>query len=104
MKRTSYVSVLTIANMLLASITGSVVAVGQEKDSSQPNGRTSAHASSKGTTNGNAQWSADPDRGWVRADERHKSNAQNDSPSAPKQTRGKHKKGGKSKKTFEGSN
>ncbi|MEX0806183.1 MAG: hypothetical protein WD688_23110 [Candidatus Binatia bacterium] len=103
MKTTSYVSVLTIANMLLASVTGSVVAAGQEKDSSQASGRASAHASSKGTTNGNAQWSADPDRGWVRADERHQSNAQNDS-SAPKQTRGKHKKGGKSKKTFESSN
>lgn len=102
MQRTSYVSVLTIANMLLASITGSVV-VGQEKDSSEPSGRASPHASSKGTTNGNAQWSADPDRGWVRADERHKSDAQNDS-SAPERTRGKHKKGGKSKKTFESTN
>jgi hypothetical protein len=27
--------------------------------------------SEKGTTNSNAQWSADPARGWVRAEERH---------------------------------
>jgi hypothetical protein len=30
--------------------------------------------SEKGAANTNAQWSADPDRGWVRADERHKLN------------------------------
>jgi len=30
------------------------------------------HMSTKGTLNNNAQWSADPDRGWVRADERHR--------------------------------
>jgi hypothetical protein len=28
--------------------------------------------STKGASNSNAQWSADPTRGWVRADERHK--------------------------------
>jgi enterochelin esterase-like enzyme len=30
--------------------------------------------STKGTSNTNAQWSADPDRGWVRANERQNLN------------------------------
>jgi hypothetical protein len=31
----------------------------------------------KGSTNGNAQWSADPERGWVRAGERRKVREEN---------------------------
>jgi hypothetical protein len=34
-------------------------------------GQASAHMSPKGSANSNAQWSADPARGWIRADERH---------------------------------
>ena len=34
-------------------------------------GQASAHMSPKGSANSNAQWSADPTRGWVRANERH---------------------------------
>jgi hypothetical protein len=30
-----------------------------------------AKMSAKGKENTNAQWSADPDRGWIRAEERH---------------------------------
>jgi len=30
-----------------------------------------AKMSAKGKENSNAQWSADPDRGWIRAEERH---------------------------------
>ena len=34
-------------------------------------GQASAHMSPKGSANSNAQWSADPTRGWIRAEERH---------------------------------
>ena len=34
-------------------------------------GKAASHMSSKGLENNNAQWSADPERGWVRAEERH---------------------------------
>ena len=37
----------------------------------QRGGQASAHMSAKGSANSNAQWSADPTRGWIRADERH---------------------------------
>ncbi len=33
-------------------------------------GKASTQMSSKGTANHNVQWSADPNRGWVRAEER----------------------------------
>jgi hypothetical protein len=33
--------------------------------------------SEKGSTNSNAQWSADPERGWVRAEGRHDLHQQN---------------------------
>jgi hypothetical protein len=38
----------------------------------QHGGKAAEQMSTKGTLNTNAQWSADPDRGWIRADERHK--------------------------------
>jgi hypothetical protein len=33
-------------------------------------GKAGAHMSDKGRANTNAQWSADPEKGWVRAEER----------------------------------
>lgn len=40
----------------------------------QRGGKAVEQMSTKGGLNTNAQWSADPDRGWIRADERHKLN------------------------------
>jgi uncharacterized lipoprotein YmbA len=36
--------------------------------------------SEKGFANGNAQWSADPEKGWVRAEKRHKLHEQKGTP------------------------
>jgi len=45
---------------------------GQGKKSiHQRGGQASSHISPQGNANSNAQWSADPTRGWIRADERH---------------------------------
>ena len=38
----------------------------------QRGGVASGRMSDKGKLNNNSQWSADPERGWVRAEERHK--------------------------------
>ena len=43
-------------------------------------GKALEQMSERGRTNSNAQWSADPDRGWVRADERHRLREKNDAP------------------------
>jgi hypothetical protein len=45
----------------------------------QHGGKAAEQMSTKGALNTNAQWSADPDRGWIRADERHKLNQKADS-------------------------
>jgi hypothetical protein len=55
-----------------------------------------AQMSTTGASNSNAQWSADPVRGWVRADERHK--MQEKTSDATKQNDGMQKGKGKGKK------
>jgi hypothetical protein len=100
MKRARYISVLAIANLLLASVTGSMVAAGQGKNSRKQGGEPFTHGGSKGTANRNGQWSADPDRGWVRSDESHSMHHRDNSSTAPKQTGGKNKESGKGRKRF----
>ena len=56
-----------------------------------------AKMSAKGKENTNAQWSADPDHGWVRANERHELQARRKSDESSKQSREKQK--GKTDKT-----
>jgi hypothetical protein len=50
-----------------------------------------AKMSAKGKENTNAQWSADPDHGWVRANERHELQARRKSDESSKQGREKQK-------------
>ena len=45
-------------------------AAGKRGDDRRP-GTAAEQMGTKGGTNPNAQWSADPDRGWVRAEDRH---------------------------------
>jgi len=45
--------------------------VAQNAEAAPPKGsKAEAHMSDKGRANTNAQWSADPEKGWVRAEER----------------------------------
>ena len=57
----------------------------------------SERMSDRGQANTNAQWSADPDRGWVRADERNRLREQIDTPHE-KRNQGHQKGKAKSKK------
>ena len=63
----------------------------------QRGANAAAQMSTKGASNSNAQWSADPVRGWVRADERHK--MQEKTSDATKQNDGMQKGKGKGKKS-----
>ena len=69
MKTTCYIPALAVAILLLADVTISVLAAEKEKNPTQQHGAISSKNSSKPSTNQNAQWSADPDRGWVRSDD-----------------------------------
>ena len=64
----------------------------------QHRARAAAQMSTKGASNNNAQWSADPVRGWVRAEERHKMQQKPASSEATKQNDGTQKGKGKGKK------
>jgi hypothetical protein len=54
-------------------------------------GNAPSHMSSKGLENSNAQWSADPERGWVRAEDRHQLKSGRHPTKASKENRGQHK-------------
>jgi hypothetical protein len=90
MKPNQYVSVFLMLNALAFCLTHSPAHSGQaKKDSGR--GQANSHMSSKGTASNNAQWSADPERGWVRADERLKRREESDATSRTKKNGGKHK-------------
>jgi len=75
MKANKYFTVFLFLNVLAFGMTNSPTTAAQAKgEISQRGGQASQHMSIKALTNTNAQWSADPDRGWVRADERHNQN------------------------------
>jgi hypothetical protein len=92
MKSTHFVATLAILNALLLCFSNALTQAGEAKGgTSHRGGQASAHMSSKGQENTNAQWSADPERGWVRADERHDLNDQRHSTGKSNQKRGKQK-------------
>lgn len=71
MKSNHYVAILAILNAMLFCFSKPSVQAGEGKGgTSHTGGRASSHMSSKGLENTNAQWSADPERGWVRVEER----------------------------------
>jgi hypothetical protein len=81
-----YIAVFGVLNALtLSAVSYSAHAAAKER-TSQRGGRADTHMSTKGQENTNAQWSADPERGWVRADERHDQQKQS---TKEKKTRGK---------------
>ena len=65
----------------------------------QRGSQANSHMSSKGSANSNAQWSADPERGWVRADERQQRQGESQVTGKSKQNRGKQKANGAKEKT-----
>ena len=93
MKSTHFVATLAILNALLLCFSNSLAQAGEAKGgTSHRGGQASSHMSSKGQENTNAQWSADPERGWVRADERHELHDQRHSAAKSNQKRGKQKR------------
>ena len=98
MQLTRYVAVLGLLNALTLCIIDAPVSAGQAKESSVSRSeKAKTKMSDKGKENTNAQWSADPDHGWVRADERHDLHARGKSEASSKPGRDKQK--GKAKVT-----
>ncbi len=97
MKSLKYLAVVILALAIL----GPADAGEGKGNSARRGGKAGSHMSSKGLENTNAQWSADPDRGWIRSDERHELRNQRQATPRSKQDRGKQK--GQSKKGKESS-
>lgn len=93
MKSIDYLSAL-IATLLVLSNSPTLAGEGR-RSGLKRGGRADSHMSSKGEENTDAQWSADPERGWVRSDERHKlheeRHGEDDSGSKAKENRGQYK-------------
>ncbi len=99
MKSLKYLAVVILA---LAILGPPAADAGEGKgNSARRGGKAGSNMSNKGLENTNAQWSADPDRGWIRSDERHDLHNQRQATPKSKQDRGKHK--GQSKKGRESS-
>jgi len=93
MKSTHFVATLAILNALLLCFSNGSTQAGEAKGgATHSGGQASSHMSSKGQENTNAQWSADPERGWVRADERHELHDQRHSTEKSNQKREKQKR------------
>lgn len=72
MKAQKSTVVFLLVGALQIGLSSLAAADGQGKSlTNHRGGQASAHMSPKGSANSNAQWSADPTRGWIRADERH---------------------------------
>lgn len=65
-----------LLNALLSVGTTSGGAAQAKYSPSQRAGQAAQQMSSKGSAQSNHQWSADPERGWVRGDEAHGANDQ----------------------------
>jgi len=81
-----YIAVFGLLHALTLCVLDKTVSAGQGKESSVGRGEK-AKMSAKGKENTNAQWSADPDHGWVRANERHELQARRKSDESSKQGR-----------------
>lgn len=100
MLRPTPVWAIVILIALLIDCAGVAFGAAAGKGSVNQHGaRAAAQMSTKGASNNNAQWSADPVRGWVRADERHKVQQKTASSEATKQSDGTQKGKGKGKKS-----
>jgi hypothetical protein len=98
MKPNKYIAVFSLLNALAFCLTHASATAGQDKNS-QRGGQAKSHLSSNGIANTNSQWSADPERGWVRAEERHQRKEESDDTNTVKKNGGKHKaKGVKEKR------
>lgn len=79
MKSAKLIVGLIVATVLLPNWPTQAMAASSGKQVlTQRSGKAADHMSERGSANTNAQWSADPERGWVRADKRHELHEQID--------------------------
>jgi hypothetical protein len=90
MRRARAIGAMTLAT-LLSVLTASTIGAEPGKGGVTQASKSAEPRSERGRANSNAQWSADPERGWVRAGERHRQNSPSDLPKKRSQSRQKGK-------------
>jgi hypothetical protein len=98
MKPARFIIAAMMLSAMLINSPAAAMAAGGKGGTNQRGGKAAEHMSDKGAANSNAQWSADPDRGWVRSDERHKVHEKDGASGARNQRDEKPKGKGKSNK------
>jgi hypothetical protein len=101
MKPNKYIVTFSLLNALTFCATHSLADAGQGDKGSQRGGQAKLHMSSQGSENSNAQWAADPERGWVRAAERHQRREESQETNTVKKNGGQHKGKGVKEKSNE---
>lgn len=97
MKPFNYLVAFILTVGLTAGTQAMAASAGKGKGN-QRGGNAAEHMSAKGAANTNAQWSADPDKGWVRSSERHELHQNKASSAEANQPKGKQKGKDKGKK------
>jgi hypothetical protein len=97
MKRASYTLILVMAILLLTTSIITMVAAGQAKNSDTVRDAVAVHSRREATASKKPQWSADPEHGWVRTDESHRTEAGYKSSTSAKQKMEKTQGNGKQK-------
>jgi hypothetical protein len=100
MNLNKYIAVFSLLNAFAFGLSHTRADAGQGDKDSQRGGQAKSHMSSKGAANTNAQWSADPEKGWVRAEERHQRHEYHEK-SAAKKNNGQHTAKGKKERNNE---
>lgn len=81
MKSAKLIVGLIVATVLLPNWPTQAMAASSGKQVlAQRSGKAADHMSERGSANTNAQWSADPEKGWVRAEKRRELHEQSDTP------------------------
>jgi hypothetical protein len=93
MKASRRVITVTIISGLLSCLATTPVVSESKKTGNRSGGHQSLHMADKIVANSSAQWSADPKKGWVRAEERHKEQERRESTSKFKSNNGRQKSG-----------
>ena len=92
MKAKKYMTFFLFLNALTFGMTNSLPTAAERKEDKPKRGdQADARLSVNVLDNTNAEWSADPERGWVRTDERRKLHDQSQSKTKANQTRQKQK-------------
>ena len=95
MKSATIIAVFLLLDALLSADISSSLAAQARDSRGQRIGRAAPQINSNGSADSKHQWFADPERGWVRGDESHRANDQDEANKQRNQSRAQSNNKGK---------